>query len=266
MIKELFFEGKNIDEAKAKAAASLGVDEDLLVFELITMPAKGIFGFGAVNAKIKVEVEEPDPVVEQPKETVKTPMPIFEEKIAKKQAGAKAEKKATEKKTAEKPPVTIAQKGAEVTGEDADKIIAFLQGAMENMGLTDTEVKVFETEEKVLLVEISGPKMGVVIGHRGETLDALQYLATLAVNRGKEEKIKLVLDTENYRAKRIAALENMARKTADRVLKYKRNITLEPMTPYERRIIHSALGEKSGISTYSVGSEPKRKVVIKYER
>lgn len=262
MIKELFFEGKNIDEAKAKAAASLGMDEDLLVFELVTMPAKGIFGFGAVNAKIKVEVEEPDPIVEEEKKPeVKTPMPIFEEKIAKKQAPAKQEKKA-----AEKPPVTATQKGAEVTDERAEKIIAFLQGAVENMGLTDTSVKVYETDEKVLLAEISGPKMGVVIGHRGETLDALQYLATLAVNRGREDKIKLVLDTENYRAKRIAALENMARKTADKVLKYKKNITLEPMTPYERRIIHSALGNKSGISTFSVGSEPKRKVVIKYER
>ena len=265
MIKELFFEGKNIDEAKAKAAAALGQDEDLLVFELVTMPAKGIFGFGAVNAKIKVEVEEPDPVVEE-KPTPKTPMPIFEEKIAKKQAPAKAEKKQAERNAADKPPVTATQKGAEVTDERAEKIIAFLKGAAENMGLTETEVKVYETDEKALLAEISGPKMGVIIGHRGETLDALQYLATLAVNHGREEEIKLVLDTENYRAKRIAALENMARKTADKVLKYKRNITLEPMTPYERRIIHSALGEKSGITTYSVGSEPKRKVVIKYER
>lgn len=263
MKKEMFFEGKTMEDAKAKAAAALGVDEDLLTFELVTMPAKGIFGLGAVSAKIKVEVEvEDEPVAEE-----KKPAPIFEEKIAKKQNPAPQAKPEAPK--AEKPapaPITVPEAKSEASGEEADAIIAFLKGALDEMGLTDAEIKVYDVEPGVLMAQVSGEKMGVLIGHRGETLDAMQYLATLHVNRKLDKKIKLIIDTENYRAKRIASLESLARKTADKATKYKKNITLEPMTPYERRIIHSALGDRPHISTYSVGSEPRRKVVVRYEK
>ena len=115
-------------------------------------------------------------------------------------------------------------------------------------------------------VDVSGEKMGVLIGRRGETLDAMQYLSSLIVNRKFDKKIKVVLDTENYRAKRVAALETLAAKTADKAVRYRKNITLEPMSPYERRVIHAALTGKEHITTFSVGSEPKRKVVVSYVR
>ena len=275
MIKELFFEAKTIPEAVDKAAASLGLDKDLMTYEVVTMPVKGIFGIGAVNAKIKVEQELPDekPAKAAPKAEKK---PVeFVEKIAKKDrpAPAKTEKKPAPKKDkapkapkAPKEPIVIETKPLEeLTGEIADTIREFLSGALENMGLTDAVIEIGKGEEKdTVEVRVSGSHMGVLIGRRGDTLDAMQYLISLVVNRKYEGKTRIVLDTENYRAKRIAALTALAEKTAAKCLKYKKNFGLEPMSPYERRIIHAALNGKEHISTASVGSEPRRRVIVTY--
>jgi len=119
-----------------------------------------------------------------------------------------------------------------------------------------------KTEGKEMNIELSGPDMGVVIGKRGETLDALQHLTSLVVNRGDNEFVKVSMDTENYREKRIKALESLAHKLANKVERTGRNTTLEPMNPYERRIIHASLQNHETVTTYSVGQGTRRKVVI----
>lgn len=145
----------------------------------------------------------------------------------------------------------------------ADKAADFIGDVLGKMGLEAT-INVSRAEEG-LFVELEGPDMGIVIGRRGETLDALQYLTSLVVNREEEDYIKVTVDTENYRQKREDTLVRLARKLAAKVVKYHKNMTLEPMNPYERRIIHATLQDFDGVTTYSVGNEPARKVVIAVE-
>ncbi|WP_312653236.1 RNA-binding cell elongation regulator Jag/EloR [Proteiniclasticum sp.] len=146
--------------------------------------------------------------------------------------------------------------------EDA---VSFLKGIFENMGITAELDAVLE--DNMMKVDISGPKMGLVIGYRGETLDSLQYLTSLVVNKRREgEYVRVVLDTEGYRLKREETLERLAEKTAYKVKKYRRPMKLEPMNPYERRIIHSKLQKIEGIVTHSVGDEPYRRVVIELDK
>lgn len=138
----------------------------------------------------------------------------------------------------------------------------FISGLMEKMGI-EAKVEVMpQVECDQLRVEISGPDMGPVIGRRGDTLDAIQYLGSLVLNNALDEHVRLSVDTENYRSKRMESLERLARKMAMKVVKSHRSMTLEPMNPYERRIIHAALQDFNGVTTYSTGSEPGRRVVI----
>ncbi len=259
-IKEFFFEGKTIDAALEAAAAQFGEDKDLLSYELIQAATKGIFGLGATPAKIKIERE-----VEDEKPIEKPQMPKFEpEKISKKQKPAKAEKPVAEKKE-KSDPIIIERKLSPVdeNDENVQKIKDFILGLLEKLEIEDGSVTVNLDENGDYFVDVAGSKMGVVIGRRGETLDAVQYLTNLVVTRGLDKKV--VLDSENYRAKRITTIVNLANKTADKAIKYKKNQSLEPMSAYERRIIHTALADRENISTYSVGTEPKRKVVISYK-
>lgn len=145
-------------------------------------------------------------------------------------------------------------------GDLGAKAEQFLQSIFEKMNLTVTcDIRV---TEKNIKIELSGDEMGVVIGRRGETLDALQYLTTLAVNRGEEEYHKVSIDTENYRQEREQTLIALANRLAQKALRVKRNVSLEPMNAYERKIIHSALQENEEVTTYSIGEEPNRKIII----
>ena len=144
---------------------------------------------------------------------------------------------------------------------ETDKASELLNKILPLMGV-DAEVEVKSGENNSIDVNIAGEKMGVVIGRRGETLDALQYLTSVIVNKNSDDYIKVTVDTENYRAKRTETLEKLANKVADKVIRNGRNMTLEPMNPFERRIIHSALQSNDEITTYSVGEEPNRKVVV----
>jgi spoIIIJ-associated protein len=146
-----------------------------------------------------------------------------------------------------------------------DKASEFLNKILPLMGV-DATVNVKKGENNTLNVNISGDKMGIVIGRRGETLDALQYLTSVIVNKNSDDYIKVTVDTENYRAKREETLVRLANKVADKVIKNGRNMTLEPMNPFERRIIHSSLQENEYITTYSIGEEPNRKVVVALEK
>lgn len=145
----------------------------------------------------------------------------------------------------------------EASGEKAKK---FLLDIFSKMNVT-ADVLVEEDDDSILL-KIQGDDIGIIIGRRGETLDALQYLVSLVVNKSKEGYKRLVIDIENYRQKREETLVKLANRLADRVIKYKKNITLEPMNPYERRVIHSTLQNHRYVETFSVGEEPNRKVII----
>lgn len=142
-----------------------------------------------------------------------------------------------------------------------DKARAFLQDVFDKMNL-HPDIQVEEDDES-LLVKIKGKDIGIIIGRRGETLDSLQYLTSLVVNKTEESYKRVIIDIENYRQKREETLVKLANRLAERVMKYKKDITLEPMNPYERRIIHSSLQNHKYIETYSIGEEPNRKVVIK---
>ncbi len=147
--------------------------------------------------------------------------------------------------------------------EERGDVVAFLKALLEKMG-ANAEVAANTTEEGNLAVKFSGENMGILIGRRGETLDAIQHIANLVANRDREEHIRVTVDTENYRAKRAETLENLARKVAGQVKKYKRNKALEPMNAYERHIIHAALQDVEDVSTSSTGAEPNRRVIISY--
>ena len=148
----------------------------------------------------------------------------------------------------------------------ADTAIDFLEGLLTRFGVeAQVECSVCPEEETIRL-NLVGQNMGSVIGRRGDTLDAIQYLTNIVANKNEEKRWHLVLDTENYRAKREQNLEALARKVAGKVAKYRRSVTLEPMNAYERHVIHSALQETPGVTTYSVGTEPNRRVVVSYDR
>lgn len=269
-MKELFFEGKTIEAAVEKAALELNEDKDLLNYTVEETPTKGIFGIGATLAKIRVEIEAEDEEVEvkpEPKKEVQ--VPAWEPEKLSGGKGKKTEKK-EEKKAEKKPapaPLMPEVEKKPVDDEVSKAITEFISGLLVHIGAEeDSAVKVELGEEDHYYVEVSGAKMGVLIGRRGETLDAAQYLCSLVINKGRSNKLRVTLDTENYRAKRIRTLQNLAEKNAEKALKYKRNITMEPMSPYERRIIHAALTGRENITTFSVGSEPKRRVVVSYKK
>ena len=144
----------------------------------------------------------------------------------------------------------------------ASRAEEFLSGLLERFG-TPAELVVTENyEDKTINIQLNGDNMGTVIGHRGDTLDALQYLTSIVANREEDDRWRITVDTENYRAKREGTLESLAQKTAQKALKYKKAVALEPMNPHERRIIHATLQDVEGITTYSTGSEPNRKVIV----
>ena len=146
-----------------------------------------------------------------------------------------------------------------------ERIRAFLTGLLEHMGVEAT-VNVGEKTENGILVTLEGPKLGALIGHRGETLDAIQQLTNYSVNRGRTNRTRIHIDAENYRAKREESLRRLANKVAGKVVKYRRNITLEPMNAYERHVIHEALQDYPDVITYSTGTEPNRRTVVAFSR
>ena len=146
----------------------------------------------------------------------------------------------------------------------AERVEKFLSGLFLRMGVSaQPEIR---EEEGVVNVNLTGEDPGALIGRRGETLDAIQHLTNYVVNRGSAGRVRVNIDTENYRERRNEALERLAEKVASKVVKYRRNMTLEPMNSYERHIIHTALQEVENVTTYSIGTEPNRRIVVSYER
>ena len=143
------------------------------------------------------------------------------------------------------------------------RVREFLAGLLEHMGV-EAEMEISEKENGALCVNLTGESMGVIIGRRGETLDAIQHLTNYAVNRGADKRTHISVDAENYRAKREDSLVSLAEKMAAKVIKYKRSMALEPMNSYERHVIHTALQNYEGVTTASTGTEPNRRVVVSY--
>ncbi len=258
--------GKTEDEAISKALAQLGLDRDDVSVEILERAKSGFLGLGSCPAKVRVsygpeEEEEPTPaapaapkVQPKPEQPKKTPKP---EKKTERPAPARQEK--TESRLA-----PVQELGEEVDDEKAQAIKKFLSGLLAQMEST-AEVKVYLPEKGRYKVILEGKSLGALIGRRGETLDAIQQLTSYAVNR-TGGRVRVQLDAEGYREKREQSLQNLARKVAGKVVKYRRSVTLEPMNAYERHVIHTALQEVPGVTTYSTGTEPNRRVIVAYDR
>jgi len=150
-------------------------------------------------------------------------------------------------------------------GSLEEKMEVFIKGLLEHMD-SDAVPHAYKTADDTYMVELTGENLGILIGRRGETLDAIQHLANYAVNRGAAKRVRINVDAENYRLKREESLQRLAVKVAGKVVKYRRNITLEPMNAYERHVIHAALQEHPDVTTYSTGTEPNRRIVVAYSR
>jgi len=268
MITEIYATGKTVNDAVEALKVKLCVETlDDIDWSLVSAGKKGgLFGFGRVDAKVVARVETPDPVEE------KKPEPKPEKKAEKKveaKPEKKAEKKPAEKKPVEKKPV---EKKSEpkpkkpktpTTESEVKAAMSFVETLVKNLDLKVTAALTTD-EENASCIIIGGEDAGMLIGHHGETLDAVQYLANLAANRaeGKDDHERITVDVEGYREKREETLRALARRMASKVQKYGKSVILEPMNPYERRIIHSEIQEIEGVSTNSIGSDNNRKVVI----
>jgi len=246
MIRESIATGDNVDAAFANACAQLGVETVDAEFEILEMPQKKTLGlFGGRPAKVRAYIEVPDPApAPAPK-----PAPVSAPKPAPAPVAKAAPQPAAE---------ASSEKNSMAPAENA---ASYLKRVLAGMGLPDATVEVKPADSGASLT-LNGGDIGFVIGHRGETLDALQYLASLVANHSGGSYFRLTLDVGNYREKRRETLEALGRKMAYRAVKSGRNSSLEPMNPYERRIIHTAVQEVEGAKSWSEGEDQARHVVI----
>ena len=264
--------GKNEEEAINKALAQLGMDRDDVSVEILERAKSGFLGIGSCPAKVRVsygpEEEEvvapaPQPKVEKTEKVEKPKAP--EKKPEKKADKPKKEAAPKKEKAAPAAPVAPVQDlGEEVDDEKAQAIKKFLAGLLTQME-SSAAVKVYQPEKGRYKVFLEGENLGALIGRRGETLDAIQQLTSYAVNR-TGGRVRIQLDAEGYREKREQSLQHLAHKVAGKVVKYRRSVTLEPMNAYERHVIHTALQDVTGVTTYSTGVDPNRRVIVAYDR
>ncbi len=289
MEKTIIATGKTIELALESALTQLGLTQDDVTYQVLAQAKPGFLGIGATPYKVEVTYEAPDPQPERPKSALGSasrskpkaaPVKKVEEKPvapAPKAEAPKAEPKKPAPK-AEKPapkveaPKAEPKKPAEPKvyapaepGSVEEKIEIFLKGLLEHMG-SQAVPHAWKADESTYNVDLVGEDLGYLIGRRGDTLDALQHLANYSINRNVEGHIRINVDAEAYREKREDSLRRYAQKKAQQVLKAHRRTTLEPMNAYERHVIHAALQDNEKITTYSVGSEPNRRVVIEFVR
>ena len=294
-MKFLDMTGKTEDEAISKALEQLGLDRDDVSVEILERAKSGFFGFGASPAKVRVTYGlEEEPVVEKksaPEKKAekkdapeKKAAPEKKPESAPQSAPAKAETEKPERKKKkpdnkpkpekkapqqeEETPAVVSKPedlGELCDDEKAQQIRAFLTGLLEQMD-SAAEMKIYQPEKGRYKVFLEGEKLGQLIGRRGETLDAIQQLTNYSVNRGNDKRVRVHVDAENYRLKREQSLQHLAHKVAAKVVKYRRSVTLEPMNAYERHVIHTALQEVPGVTTYSTGVDPNRRVIVAYDR
>jgi len=301
MEKKSIITGKTIDEAKANAAAQLGLDADAFSYQVVQMPKSGFLGIGAQPARIEVTYQVPDPVPEAPKVALsaasrskpkapRKPEPVAEAPKPQLAPQPKAEPAETQEPAAPAPkqerreraprenreprerkpqtpkaPKEPREYAPAEPGSVEEKIETFLSGLLERMN-SKAVPHCWKEDGNTYQVELVGEDLGYLIGRRGDTLDAIQHLTNYSINRGVEGHIRINVDAESYREKREESLRRYAVKKAQQVLKMRRRTTLEPMNAYERHVIHAALQDMDNITTHSTGVEPNRCVVIEYLR
>ena len=260
---------KTLDDAITEALVQLGVTSDRLDYIVVEKGSEGFLGIGRKQAVIKARRKREEKPVEETVEESKVETPVKEE--------VKPEKK-TEKKPAkehshtkknvreEKPEVKSEPKKevelAKVEPQTIETCEKFIYDVMNAMGMDDVKVTSVVDEEGALSINMEGSNMGILIGKRGQTLDSLQYLTNRVANKMQDGYVRVKLDTEDYRRRRKETLENLAKNIASKVKRTRKTVSLEPMNPYERRIIHSALQSDPAVSTLSEGEVPYRRVVV----
>lgn len=262
---------KTVDDAITEALIQLGVTSDRLEYEVIEKGSAGFLGIGmkqsVIEARRKPEPKEEkveEPVVEEPvKAEPKKVEAVQPQKAAAEKKADEPQKAAFEKAVEKevKEEVKKETKLVEVQPQTIEAVEDFLKNTMKAMDM-EVELKTEIDQDGALCVDMSGEHMGILIGKRGQTLDSLQYLANRVANKHQEGYVRVKLDTENYRARREETLRHLAKNIAHKVKRNRRPVALEPMNPYERRIIHSALQSDPYVMTHSEGEEPFRKVVI----
>ena len=297
MIKFIDVTGKTEDEAIQSALAQLGMDRDDVSVEILERAKSGFLGIGSAPARVRVSYDDgraeevkpvEKPAAPKPEKKVepsaapkavpmyapevlqkKEPRAAKEERSGRPAREDRRENRAPRAERAERPapqPKPIVDLGEECRDEKSEQIRSFLKGLLEHMD-SAAEIKIYESEKGRYKVYLEGEKLGALIGRRGETLDAIQQLTNYSINRGSEKnRVRVQVDAENYREKREQSLERLAEKVAGKVTKYRRNVTLEPMNAYERHVIHTALQDTPGVTTFSIGTEPNRRVVVSYDR
>ena len=232
MIKTLEKSARTEDLAIAEALKELGMDRDDVSVEILERAKSGFLGIGASPAVIRVSYECPD------EEPVVVPAAVE---------------------------VAVEEPAAEIVDENPDyaQIRKFLTGLLERMGVK-AEMEISPRANGGINVNLTGNAMGAIIGRRGETLDAIQHLTNYVVNKGSDKHLHISVDAECYRSKREESLTRLAEKMAEKAIKYKRSMALEPMNSYERHVIHTALQNYEGVTTSSTGVEPNRRVVVSY--
>ena len=271
MIRTQEATGKTVDEARTNACALLGVEKDDInvSYEVLEMPQKtGFLGLKLTPAKVRVSVELPDEPAAAPAAPVEEPAPVVEEKAAPVAAEPVVEETAPEAPAAVEEPAAPAAEGEEVEVplniEENAKVKAavdYLKDVIEKMGVQDVKFSAVQKGEATI-IRLDGEKMGALIGRRGETMESLSYLASLVANRLEGDYIKLGLDVAGYRDKRESDLTALAQRIGTKVRRTGRSFAMEPMNPYERRIIHSAIGKMEGVRSESKGEGRDRRVVI----
>jgi spoIIIJ-associated protein len=236
--------GKTIDAAINAALEKMQTDRDSVTVEVLENPKSGFLGIGGTLARVRVKsLGEPDEVPPAKQQTAPPP--------PKKEAPS-APAIPVKKQEAPKPATQAAQQG---------RASGVLKGVLDRMGITGAVIEEKDTE-RCLLLEVSGANLGRLIGRRGETLDSVQRIVSASVNRGASERRRIVIDAERYRAKREESLESLARSTAEKAVRYNRDMLLEPMNAYSRHVVHTALQDNPYVTTHSVGNEPHRRVII----
>ena len=292
---------KTLDDAITEALVQLGVTSDQLDYQVIEKGSAGFLGIGmkqaVIKAKRKEEIKEEEPEIEFPKvdvSLVKEPLkkeakkdtvkhekedikrePEKKEQAKKEPVKKESPKKDSKKKSAQKDRKESAKdhaeagapvkKEAELAKVESQTIAAcekFISDVLKAMDMDDVRVSSSIDEEGALSIDMEGSNMGIMIGKRGQTLDSLQYLTNRVANKMQDGYVRVKLDTEDYRRRRKETLENLAKNIASKVKRSRRTVSLEPMNPYERRIIHSALQADPAVSTHSEGEEPYRRVVV----
>lgn len=287
MEKFIITTGKTLDLAIAAALEELKLDRTSVSVEVLEQPKSGFLGFGAQPAKVKVTYggEEPAPAAalsaasrSKPKPYVpKTPRPEPLKPEARREEPREARRtESRPPRPPRRPRYEEPQQSREpqeelpkepkvyvpaAPGSVEERIEGFLKGLLACMG-SDAVPHAEKEKDDLYKVDLTGSNLGILIGHRGETLDAIQHLTNYSVNRDAVKRVRINVDAENYRRKREESLERLARKVAGKVLRYRRDITLEPMNAYERHVIHAALQDYDGVTTFSTGTEPNRRIVV----